>query len=225
MICTKCKIDKVEEEFSFKSGKTERRTQCKKCHSEYRKQKYIENKEKEISQVLEYRKLNPNKYTKEYKKINYKHSSFSKKAGRIYESKCPICNNIVYVTLKELEINFIRYCSIECRSNTFKDEYEHYCSNINKRIKGCGNNNVTPEYLKLLMEKQENKCAITNLPIRVYSNKEKNTLYESASLDRIDSKIGYIEGNVQWVCLGINYMKLNFSNEELIKTIELIKQA
>ena len=63
MICTKCKVEKSEEEFSFKNiEKGRRRTVCKNCHSDYRKQKYIENKEKELEQVRKYRLNNPDKY-------------------------------------------------------------------------------------------------------------------------------------------------------------------
>ena len=53
--------------------------------------------------------------------------------------------------------------------------------------------------------------------------KLKSTL-QSASLDRIDSNLGYIIGNVQWVCLGINYTKLNYSDSELHFLLKLIKE-
>ena len=34
------------------------------------------------------------------------------------------------------------------------------------------------------------------------------------SLDRIDSKKGYIKNNIQWVTKGINFMKRNFPEKE-----------
>lgn len=46
---------------------------------------------------------------------------------------------------------------------------------------------------------------------------KKNSLYK-ASLDRIDSSLGYIEGNVQWVLREINFMKGNL-DEEYFKNI------
>ena len=73
MICTKCKIDKTEDEFSFKnSNRNTRRTKCRKCHSNYRKEKYLENKEKELSQVRTYQKNNPENILEKNKKKNLK---------------------------------------------------------------------------------------------------------------------------------------------------------
>lgn len=44
----------------------------------------------------------------------------------------------------------------------------------------------------------------------------------TASLDRIDSSKGYIEGNVQWVHKRINKMKLDDSDTEFIEWCRLI---
>ena len=66
--------------------------------------------------------------------------------------------------------------------------------------------------------------AITNLPIKVKGVNEMITLYDTASLYRIDSTKGYLKNNVRWVILGVNYMKLNYSDSELHKTLKLIKE-
>ena len=44
----------------------------------------------------------------------------------------------------------------------------------------------------------------------------------NASLDRIDSSKGYIEGNVQWVHQNINMMKNKFDNQYFIEMCKLI---
>lgn len=41
-----------------------------------------------------------------------------------------------------------------------------------------------------------------------------------ASLDRIDSTKGYVKGNVEFVCLAINYAKNNFKKEEMMSLIK-----
>jgi hypothetical protein len=43
-----------------------------------------------------------------------------------------------------------------------------------------------------------------------------------ASLDRIDSSKGYIKGNVEFVCLAINFAKNDFKKEEMKSFIKEI---
>jgi hypothetical protein len=43
-----------------------------------------------------------------------------------------------------------------------------------------------------------------------------------ASLDRIDSKKGYVEGNVHWVHKDVNMMKRNFTEEYFINLCETV---
>ena len=78
---------------------------------------------------------------------------------------------------------------------------------------------VSKEYLWKLFEQQNKKCALSGQDLwfgRIHYPMETN-----ASLDRIDSTKGYIEGNVQWVHKDVNKMKLNFKQEYFI---ELCKQ-
>lgn len=79
---------------------------------------------------------------------------------------------------------------------------------------------ITLEYLWNLFEKQKRKCALSGLEIYFAPSYRKNQT--TASLDRIDSSKGYIEGNVQWVHKDINYMKNNLSEEKLLEYCKLI---
>jgi len=45
---------------------------------------------------------------------------------------------------------------------------------------------------------------------------------QTASLDRIDSSKGYIEGNVQWVHRKINMMKQSYTQEEFIELCQAV---
>jgi hypothetical protein len=40
-----------------------------------------------------------------------------------------------------------------------------------------------------------------------------------ASLDRIDNDSGYIEGNIQWVCKRVNYMKHTMKDEYFLSWV------
>lgn len=49
MLCNKCQVDKELSNFSFKDkGKGSRKRICKLCHANYRRQHYLQNKEKYI---------------------------------------------------------------------------------------------------------------------------------------------------------------------------------
>lgn len=82
---------------------------------------------------------------------------------------------------------------------------------------------ISREYLWSLYIKQSGKCAISGVDIDFAKNtKEFRDRVETASLDRIDSSKGYVEGNVQWVHKIVNSMKMTLSNDELIKWCNII---
>lgn len=71
-------------------------------------------------------------------------------------------------------------------------------------------------FLDELYEKQNRKCALTNLDIDFDT--------EKASLDRIDSNLGYVKSNVQWTHKHVNLMKNQFNQDYFIKICNLISQ-
>jgi len=78
--------------------------------------------------------------------------------------------------------------------------------------------NITLEYIWNLYIQQSKKCALSNVDI-VLSRCEKD---KTASLDRIDSSDGYIEGNVQWVHKDVNRMKSDFKEDYFIELCQKI---
>jgi hypothetical protein len=76
---------------------------------------------------------------------------------------------------------------------------------------------VSIEYLQKLLERQNYKCAYTNMDMlcpKTYNEKREMTSSPYLiSLDRIDNELGYIEGNVQFVCVWTNKAKGAYSHE------------
>jgi hypothetical protein len=64
---------------------------------------------------------------------------------------------------------------------------------------------VSKEYLWALYEHQEGKCALSGVGLRF--GRMHFSHETTASLDRIDSTLGYLEGNVQWVHKDVNKIK------------------
>lgn len=70
-----------------------------------------------------------------------------------------------------------------------------------------------------LFLQQNRKCVFTGLELKFKKHYKDDT---TASLDRIDSSKGYIEGNVQWIHKDVNKMKQDFSDEYFIYICNLI---
>jgi predicted transcriptional regulator len=75
---------------------------------------------------------------------------------------------------------------------------------------------VSIEYLWSLFQRQNGACALSAVPLSFAKGKV------TASIDRIDSSVGYIEGNVQWVHKDINQMKWNYDQDDFIQWCKLI---
>jgi len=160
---------------------------------------------------------------------------------------CDNCNKEFEKPLSELkrnkELNRRNFCSRTCVG---KANYNNFGDKINKippirqkdkyyglrefirRAKNrifLEESTITKEYLFEIWENQNHKCAYTNIDLILpcYRRKIKTSRIFSASLDRIDSKKGYIIGNVQFVSSAINFMKNDMSNEETIQLINLIR--
>lgn len=81
---------------------------------------------------------------------------------------------------------------------------------------------VSQEYLWSIFT---GKCALTGQEITLSletHNSAPAYHYFTASLDRIDSSLGYIEGNVQWVHKDINRLKNNYDQEDFIKMCTMV---
>jgi len=80
---------------------------------------------------------------------------------------------------------------------------------------------ISMEYAWDLFLKQNRKCSLTN-DILILKCSRKNFRDQTASLDRIDSTKGYIEGNVQWVHKYVNIIKWDFSEKEFLDIVKKI---
>jgi hypothetical protein len=96
-----------------------------------------------------------------------------------------------------------------------------YWSQLARSSNGSGSRkamefSVTLEYIGDLLEAQNYKCALSGLPISAKHN--------SASLDRVDSSKGYLEGNVQWLHKDVNMMKRHYSQQYFTFLCRLISE-
>lgn len=76
---------------------------------------------------------------------------------------------------------------------------------------------ITIDYAWKLFVLQDGKCALSGLPLHFNTLRQRDpNAVTTASLDRIDSTKGYVEGNVQWLHKNVNFMKHSLSQEVFI---------
>lgn len=126
--------------------------------------------------------------------------------------------NLMKMHLSDTE--FIKWCTLIVKENdnpsiiTIKNPIDKVTSNKIWSIRGRTKKNkvelnIDTKYLQELLEKQNNLCALSKIKLDLNCKKQ-------ASIDRINPTLGYIKGNVQWVCNIINTMKFRHTQEEFI---------
>lgn len=146
----------------------------------------------------------------------------SKKAK--WECICD-CGNITVVSGTHLRMNNTVSCGCAKLKRTFWTGHGDISGKIWGEIKNkaCTRNiefNLSIEFAWELYLKQNRLCALTNWPI-IFVN-GKSSLKRTASLDRIDNRVGYLEHNVQWVHKDVNHSKWVFDQDYFIKLCKAV---
>jgi len=134
------------------------------------------------------------------------------------------------------------YCSLGCSGKMNNNHLRSYAQeNVKYLLEVCNNGrdkytglrehyrrikkrkhvyDVTLDDLLEIWENQDGICVYSGVKL-LHPNEEGNNL-NTASLDRIDSKLGYIKGNLQFVSIICNQAKNNLSHEEMMEFIKII---
>ena len=128
------------------------------------------------------------------------------------------------------------YCSLKCSgTNTTKHLNKGYIGNTGKRDEYTGlrehlrrvkkrnkGYNITLDDLLTQWEKQKGICPYTGIELVQPKDCNDEAMYKKASLDRIDSKLGYVKGNIQFISASANYAKGTMTDEEMVEFCKLI---
>lgn len=96
----------------------------------------------------------------------------------------------------------------------------HVAREFKQKSRNKINIEIDKEYAWKLFEKQDGRCALSGMPLVIHNRCINNT----ASLDRIDSAKGYVDGNVQWVHKDINMMKRTYSQEYFMRLCDAVSK-
>jgi hypothetical protein len=75
--------------------------------------------------------------------------------------------------------------------------------------------NLTAEYIQNKFNSCEGKCAITGIPFSMELGTKGNRNPFRPSVDRINSKKGYVKGNIQIILAIVNTMKMDYTDDIL----------
>lgn len=78
---------------------------------------------------------------------------------------------------------------------------------------------VSKEYVYSVFLRQNEKCAITGVPITFG---EVGNAGRTASLDRIDNLVGYVHGNLQFLHRTINYMRADMEMDQFVSICKMV---
>jgi len=142
----------------------------------------------------------------------------NKRVGRKNHCSLECCGHTSHEHLKKYSEENIKY--LIPHQGVKRDQYtglrEHF-RRIKKRKHGY---DVTLQDLLDLWDKQKGICTYSGVKL-LHPNEGGNNL-NTASLDRIDSNLGYIKGNLQFISIICNQAKNNLTHKEMLNFIEII---
>jgi len=152
----------------------------------------------------------------------YRSSSNIKRKRWICQCSCGGTVSAVSDTLISGKIRRCKQCSKVGKNNGRWKGYNNVGIDHFHKIKRSATEReheftISIQYISDLFDKQNAKCFYSDIELQPPISRD-----ATASLDRIDSSKGYIEGNVQWVHKDINMMKNTLSHDQFIKYCELI---
>ena len=103
----------------------------------------------------------------------------------------------------------------KCKLTSLISSMKNKTKRVNRQL-----GHITREEILSLYKKQTNKCALTGLPLSWIPR-----TWNVASIDRIDSKKGYVRENCQLVISSINYLKHTFTNNDTLEIIKILRPS
>lgn len=110
--------------------------------------------------------------------------------------------------------------------NNHRDEYTPFRYSLRCAKRRFKDVNITLEDLKEVWERQNGICPYTGYKLILPESSNVNDIdfFHRASLDRIDSSLGYVKGNIQFVSTPINLMKSDKSDESVKQFLKEISE-
>ena len=106
------------------------------------------------------------------------------------------------------------------------DEYTGLREHLRRARKRDKNTDITLDDLLSVWDKQKGKCVYTKVDLEYPTSGKKTTKNYNymASLDRVDSNLGYTKNNIQFVSVSCNWLKNNMTNTHMEEFFDIITE-
>lgn len=130
------------------------------------------------------------------------------------------CGRTIEINYSSLAYGLTTSCGCRkkelCRACGYKDISKAWWRRTVKNALGRGYDiDIDVKDVWDIYEQQGRKCVFTGLPLE-FSPDYNQLSRQTASLDRIDSSLGYVKGNIQIVHKVVNQMKSYLTDEEFV---------
>ena len=124
------------------------------------------------------------------------------------------CGNIKIAKLRSLRNGDCVSCGCKRKSRYEEIPGSYFGAMKQRARKKNVECNISKEYMWNLFLTQNRRCSLSGMDIifdRDYRHGK-----QTASLDRINPSLGYVEGNVRWVHKKINQIRMDMDDEEFL---------
>jgi len=109
-------------------------------------------------------------------------------------------------------------------ANNRRDEFSDFREHLRRASRRNKSFDLSLQDLKDQWDKQKGLCVYSKVQL-IHPTPGSNSHLYTASVDRIDSSLGYVKGNVQFISIAMNHMKANMSDEDMFKLLAILKIA
>ena len=166
------------------------------------------------------------------------------------EVQCCYCKTIFKKDVSEikrsLKVGRLNYCSMKCSKSipsniehlnkinpkdtthliscNRRDQFSDFREHLRRASRRNKSFDLSLQDLKDQWDKQNGLCVYSKVQL-IHPTAGSNCHLYTASVDRIDSSLGYVKGNVQFISIAMNHMKANMSDEDMFKLLTILKNV
>lgn len=140
--------------------------------------------------------------------------------------ECPFCGEVVIKHSNNQSMCGKQSCHSKAQvARSYKYLNGNKEAYISLLLKKKGRGTLSLEYILKLFEEQKGLCALSGKEMTFIKIPNSEKVHTNLSIDRIDSSLPYVEGNIQLVCAVTNVMKTTLTMSELYEWCEAIITA